>query len=40
VAVGSDFTLTAATAVEDVTATASSAATMSHKGFLIVVPFD
>jgi hypothetical protein len=39
VAVGSDFTLTAASAVEGMAATASSAATISNRNFLIKVPF-
>ncbi len=39
VAVGSDFTVTAASAIEDVTAKASSAVTISHRDFLIMVPF-
>ena len=39
VVVGSDFTVTAASAIEDVTAKASSAVTISHRDFLIMVPF-
>src|SRR5262249_10088184 len=38
-AVGSFFTLTAASAIEDVAATASSVAGISHRAFLIMVPF-
>jgi hypothetical protein len=45
-AVGSDFTLTAASAIDDIAAVASSAAPVSHmdfrimrRDFLIVIPF-
>jgi hypothetical protein len=40
VAVGSDFTLTAASAIEDVMAKATSAATINRRDFLIIVPFS